>query len=381
MRVAIVGAGPAGLYLARLLQRAGDDHQVEVFEQGIRAATWGFGVGLGSRVMREIETLDPSVHGAIVAAMDFGARQLIRLEEQDFVIEYPEALGAIERLQLLRILADAAEQSGVRLHYNHREEDVDRLAAEYDLVVAADGIGSSLRAQRRAAFGTSAYELTNRFAWYGVTSALHPMALVFRRYSGGVFIGHYYAYNATMSTFVAECDAATWSLFGMGGMLDHERKVLMETVFARELDGQPLIENRSIWRRFPVVANQRWSDGNLVLLGDALQSAHFSIGSGTRLAMEDAAALFAAIKQVGTDIVAALALFEAIRRPARHTFGEAARKSFEWYERISGYMDQPILDFIYDFLTRTGRIDDARLRTYAPNFVEAFRKHQAVRVA
>ncbi len=381
MRVAIIGAGPAGLYFARLLQRAGSGHQVEVFEQGPRGATWGFGVGLGSRVMREIETLDPPVHSAIVSAMDFGTRQLIRLEERNFTIEYPEPLGAIGRLGLLGILADAAEERGVLLRYDHREDDVDRLAADYDLVVAADGIGSSLRAQRSSALGLSAYELTNRFAWYGVATALRPMALVFRTYSGGVFIGHYYPYNATMSTFVAECDAATWSLFSMETMSDQERKVLMETVFAPELKGRVLVENRSIWRCFPVVTNQRWSDGNLVLLGDALQSAHFSIGSGTRLAMEDAAALFAAITQAGPDIGAALARFEVIRRPARHTFGEAARKSFEWYERIASHMDQPILDFIHDFLTRTGRINDERLRTYAPNFLEAFQKHQAARAA
>lgn len=376
MKVAVVGAGPAGLFFARLLKKAHPDWSVDLFEQGPRGATWGFGVGLGSRVMREIEALDPPVHTAIVDAMDFGSRQLFRLEEEEFTVDYAEPLGAVERLTLLRILGSAAEECGVRIHYGTRQEDGEQLTARYDLVVGADGAGSSLRTQHGAALGTSTYELTNRFAWYGVATALRPMALVFRTAAGGTFVAHYYAYTPTMSTFIAECDEATWQGTGMDRMSDAERKSLIETVFAAELQGHALVENRSIWRRFPVVTNRRWTDGNLALLGDALQSAHFSIGSGTRLAMEDAAALFAAVTHAPSSIGAALQRFEDTRRPARDTFGEAARKSFEWYERVAEHMDQPILDFIHDFLTRTGRIDDERLRTYAPQFLNAYRKHK-----
>lgn len=377
MKVLVVGAGPAGLYFARLLKRANPGYAVTVVEQGSRGASWGFGVGLGGRAMREIETLDPAIHRAILAAMDFGDRQLFRVDGQEFVVDYPEAMGAIERLTLLRILAAAAEDVGVVLRYDHRENDLDRVVEDHDLVVASDGINSSSRAQRQAQFGTQSYELTNRFAWYGVAAALRPMALVFRMVGSGAFIGHYYAYGPEASTFVAECDAAAWNGTGMDRMSDAERKALFEQVFAAELEGNLLIENRTVWRRFPVVTNQHLSFGNVVLLGDSLRSAHFSIGSGTRLAMEDAAALFAAFAEARRDVPRALARFETLRRPARDLFGEAARHSFEWYETVATRMDRPILDFIHEFMGRTGRIDDRRLATYAPQFFEEYQRSHA----
>ena len=374
MNVLVVGAGPAGLYFARLFKRANPDCAVTVVEQGSRDAAWGFGVGLGGRAMREIASLDPAVHRAILAAMDFDDRQLFRLDEQEYVVDYPQAFGAVERLTLLRILAAAAEEVGVVLRYGHREDDLDAAAKAHDLVVASDGVNSSLRAQRQASFGTRSYELTNRFAWYGVAAALRPMALVFRTIGGGAFIGHYYAYGAQASTFVAECDTAAWVGTGMDRMTDAERRVLFEQVFAPELEGRPLVDNRSNWRRFPVVTNERFASGNVVLLGDSLRSAHFSIGSGTRLAMEDAATLFAAFAETGQDVPRALARFEALRRPARDLFGEAARRSFEWYETVATRMDQPILAFIHEFMGRTGRIDDRRMAAYAPGFFEQYQQ-------
>ena len=377
MKVLGGGAGPAGLYFARLLKRANPGHAVTVVEQGARGASWGFGVGLGGRAMREIETLDPEVHRAILDAMDFDDRQLFRVDGQEFTVEYPAAMGAVERLTLLRILAAAAEEAGVELRYGQRLDDLDAAAGRYDLVVASDGINSSSRMQRQAAFGTRSHELTNRFAWYGVAAALRPMALVFRTVGGGAFIGHYYAYGPQASTFVAECDAASWTGTGMDAMTDAERKALFERVFAAELDGHKLVENRTTWRRFPVVTNERLSDGNVVLLGDSLRSAHFSIGSGTRLAMEDAAALFAAFAETGADVARALARFEALRRPARDLFGEAARRSFEWYETVATRMDQPILAFIHEFMGRTGRIDDRRMAAYAPRFFQEYQRHLA----
>jgi 2-polyprenyl-6-methoxyphenol hydroxylase-like FAD-dependent oxidoreductase len=375
MKVAVVGAGPAGLFFSRLLKRAQPSADVQVFEQGLEGATWGFGVGLGGRSMREIEALDPRVHAAIVAAMVFGSDQNIHLNGEDFAIEYSETMGAIERLALLRILAAAARECGVVLRYNVRVESAEELTG-FDLIVAADGIGSSLRKEREKAFGTHIRELSNRFAWYGVGTALRPSALVFRTVPAGRLIGHYYAYTPRMSTFVAECDDATWRAAGFESLSNEGRRATVARIFAPELQGEPLIDNRSIWRRFPVVTNERWYAGNVVLIGDALRSAHFSIGSGTRLAMEDAAVLAAALQQADGDIARALPRFAALRAPARETIGEAARRSFEWYEEIAAHMDQPLLPFIYTFLTRTGRIDDERLKQYAPGFFKAYSQHR-----
>ena len=182
---------------------------------------------------------------------------------------------------------------------------------------------------------------------------MRPGSLVFRATDKGHFVAHYYPYTSAMSTFVAECDATTWKAAGLDQMSDDQRHAYIERIFAPELAGTPLIDNRSIWRNFPVITNKAWSVDNIVLIGDALMSAHFSIGSGTRLAMDDAAALFEAVQQ-SSDVSAALKAFDEIRRPWRERFGAAAEKSFNWYERLPEIMEQEPIDFVYDFLTRTG---------------------------
>lgn len=376
MRIAIVGGGPAGLYLARLLKRHDQATQVTVYEQNQPDATFGFGVGLGGKAREQIRQLDAEVHDRITAAMVFNNRQNIHLNGHDTLLEYGVTNGAIERLNLLRILQDACREVGVELRHAQRIESLDDVA-ECDLLVGADGVNSAVRRLHGEAFGTSVRHLTNHFAWYGVGRPMRPNALVFRRTAGGHFVGHYYAYTATMSTFVAECDAATWTTSGMDEMTDDERRAEIERIFAPELAGDPLIDNRSIWRNFPVITNAHWSVGNAVLLGDALMSAHFSIGSGTRLAMDDAGALFTAVRDSGDDVPAALARFVERRRPVRENFRQAAERSFLWYERLPEIMAQSPVDFVYDFLTRTGRVDDSRLATYCPGFFELYRRHRA----
>ncbi len=379
MRVAIVGGGPAGLYFARLLKRNRPAHEVVVFEQNAPDATFGFGVGLGGKARDRIRQADPAVHDRMTACMVFTNKQAIHLNGRETLLEYAQTGGAIERLNLLRILQHACAEVGVVIHARQR---VDTLAAldGFDLVVAADGINSAIRQLHGDAFGTDVHHLTNHFAWYGVARAMRPSALVFRQTAVGHFVGHYYAYTESMSTFVAECDHATWSASGMAEMTDSERRRFMEAVFAAELQGDALIENRSIWRSFPAVTNQRWHVGSTVLVGDALLSAHFSIGSGTRLAMDDAGSLYEAVKDA-TDIPSALAAFEAQRRPVRERFREAAERSYEWYERLPQVMDQAPLDFVHDFLTRTGRIDDARMAEYCPGFHAEYHRSRPARTA
>jgi 2-polyprenyl-6-methoxyphenol hydroxylase-like FAD-dependent oxidoreductase len=374
MRVAIVGAGPAGLYFARLLKRSHPDTDVHVHEQGPEGATWGFGVGLGGRTMAEIEASDRQVHDRMAAAMLFTREQRISLNGEAIDLEYAQATGAISRLELLNILIAACRDVGVELHFDATVDSADRLG-DADLIVASDGANSRLRAERESGFGTERRILTNHFAWYGVGRRLYPSALVFRSFEGGTFIGHYYGYADGLSTFVAECDDATWQKLGFEAMSDDQRKAAIERVFAPELDGSPLVSNRSIWRRFPAVSNRHFHSGNIVLLGDSLRVAHFSIGSGTRLAMEDAAALHRAFAECGGNIPEVLPRFEQIRRPARDSFGEAARLSFEWYEDVARHMNQPLLPFVRNFLMRTGRISDERLRSYVPGFDEAYRHY------
>jgi 2-polyprenyl-6-methoxyphenol hydroxylase-like FAD-dependent oxidoreductase len=376
MRIAIVGGGPAGLYLARLVKRHDPASEITVYEQNQPDATFGFGVSLGGKARDQIRLLDAEVHDRLTAAMVFNNLQNIHLNGHDTLLEYGATNGAIERLDLLRILQDACGEVGVEMRHGVRIERLGDLGG-YDLLVGADGVNSAVRRLHGDAFGTKMYNLTNYFAWYGVGRAMRPNALVFRRTDSGHFVGHYYAYTPSMSTFVAECDAATWRSSGFDAMSDEERRREIERIFAPELAGDPLIDNRSIWRNFPVVTNANWHVGNAVLLGDALLSAHFSIGSGTRLAMDDAGALFAALRDDGGDIPAALAGFVERRRPVRENFRQAAELSFLWYERLPEVMDQSPIDFVYDFLTRTGRVDDSRLATYCPGFLQLYRRHRA----
>ena len=375
MKIGIIGGGAAGLYLARLIKLHAPQHTVDVVEQNAPDATFGFGVGLGDGARGRIKALDPELHDRMAAGMVFSNSQNIQLNDDATLIEYTHSSGAIGRLELLRILQDACREAGASVRHNVRAEGVD-IFAGYDLIVGADGVNSVVRRADEAAFGTYNGFLTNRFAWYGVGRPMRPGSLVFRETGLGRFVAHYYPYSETMSTLVAECDAETWDSSGLAAMSDPERRSLIENVFAPELEGDPLVDNRSIWRQFPIVENERWSSGNIVLLGDALLSAHFSIGSGTRLAMDDAEALFSALQETG-NVEAALARFEEIRRPSRELFRVAAKKSYMWYENLSVVMQQEPLDFVYNFLTRTGRVDDARLAEYAPGFYGAWREARA----
>lgn len=370
MKIAVVGGGPAGLYLARLLRLHTPQHTVDVFEQNAPDATFGFGVGLGGKARDLIRSIDPDVHDRITARMVFSSSQRIHLNGHDIVLEFGQAGGAIGRLDLLQTLQEACIEVGVNLTNNVRIEHLEGLRG-YDMIVGADGVNSVVRRLHGDAFGTMTSYLTNHFAWYGVGRAMRPGSLVFRSNRHGRFVGHYYPYTDTMSTFVPECDAETWRTSGLDDMSDDERRLFVQDIFAEELRGDPLIDNRSIWRNFPVITNRNWHVGNTVLIGDALLSAHFSIGSGTRLSMDDAMALFTAIRD--TDgVQAALQRYVEIRRPMRERFRVAAEKSYTWYERLAEVMAQQPVDFVYDFLTRTGRIDNDRLAKYAPGFFKLY---------
>ena len=376
MKIAVVGGGPGGLYFARLVKRHRPADEVVVIEQNPRDATYGFGVTLGGPARERMKRTDPEVQEKLYAVMLFNDRQNIHLNGDDVLLHYASAGGAIARLELLKILQAACEDVGVVLHHDRRITSVRELDG-FDLIVGADGVNSAVRSEFSEAFGTGSYFLNNKFAWYGVGRAMVPNALVFRQADGGTFVAHYYAYTPSMSTFVAECDGATWHACGLDRMNDDERRRMIEGIFAPELAGAPVIEHKSVWKSFNVITNERWTHRNIALLGDALRSAHFSIGSGTRLAMDDATSLFEAVKECGDDVASALSRYVEIRRPIRDQFGSAAERSFLWYENMGEAMRAPAMDFTYDFLTRTGRVDDARLKDYAPGFYRQYHDYRS----
>jgi anthraniloyl-CoA monooxygenase len=254
---------------------------------------------------------------------------------------------------------------------------LDRIApADYELVVASDGVHSAVREQFAEHFRPAFHTLRNRYVWYGTPQVFPTLSLMFREHDGGSFVAHAYRFSPTASTFIVECDAETWTRAGLASMSDMESRAFCERVFAAELDEHPLLSNRSAWTSFRILSNAQWRHRNLVLIGDALRTVHFSIGSGTRLAFEDAIALHAAIERTPT-IDEALDAFEAARRPIVEKMTTAAANSYEWYEHFNDHMKLSPLEFAMSYVTRSGRVSRADLEKTSPQFLaryDAWRK-------
>jgi 2-polyprenyl-6-methoxyphenol hydroxylase-like FAD-dependent oxidoreductase len=226
-----------------------------------------------------------------------------------------------------------------------------------------------IRRAFEADFGFSLSYLTNKFIWYGTARSFDTLTQTFVETGAGTFNAHHYRYAPTMSTFLVECDRGTWLRAGFDEMSEEETRRYCEGVFTQTLEGQGLVSNRSIWRNFPWVWNDRWSFRNMVLIGDALHTAHFSIGSGTRLALEDALALVKALEAEPRDVPTALTRYEATRRPVVEKLVAASRRSALWYERFAEHMRLAPLELAMSYMTRSHRIDDDRLRAMSPRFM------------
>lgn len=373
MKIRILGAGPAGLWLARSLKRRNSKYDIAIVEQNPADATYGFGVVFSSTALNFLEQSDPDALTELKAQMEIWDGMTI-VHRGEAVHVDGGGFSGIERLALLRTLQKLCESSGIDIRYEHRVDELGELS-DADLIVAADGTNSIVRTALEADFGTHRSELTNRFCWFGTTTPFATNTLTFKQHGNGSFVAHHYRYRPNMSTFLVECDEATWVTSGLAVMDDRHRKKFSESIFREELQGQLLIENNSVWRRFPVVYSDRWHAGKYVLLGDALRSAHYSIGSGTRLAMDDAIALSDAILDTAS-VPDALVSFEERRRPPVDRFREAARRSYEWYERLPEKMELAPLDLAHDFMQRTGRVDEARLNRDSPFFMQRYEQYR-----
>jgi 2-polyprenyl-6-methoxyphenol hydroxylase-like FAD-dependent oxidoreductase len=278
--------------------------------------------------------------------------------------------SSIGRLDLLTILQQRVRAVGVTPRYDTLIQSVEQLTG-YDLIVAADGLNSLVRRTFEGDFGTSVSYSANKFAWYGTTKRFETLSQTFVETELGAFNAHHYRYSPDMSTFLVECDRATWKRYGFADKTVEESKAICERVFASTLERHPLVSNKSVWRNFPWIWNEHWSLGNMVLIGDALHSAHFSIGSGTRLAIEDAIALVKALEAEDT-IFASLVRYQMERKPIVKKLVTAARTSADWYEKFPDHMKLGLMDFAYSYITRSGRIDDARLRAMSPVFMARY---------
>lgn len=377
MKALIVGAGPAGLHLAYLLKRDRPARDVRVVEQNPPEATFGFGVVFSDRALEFLREDDPDTCALVTPAMEQWP-DLAVVHAGTRVTVDGVGFAAIGRLALLQLLRRQCARVGVEPVYGRAVASRTELAG-YDLVVAADGVHSFVRACHGDAFGTTVTYGRNRFAWYGTTRRFETLTQTFAATEHGTFNAHHYRYAPALSTFIVECDEATWARAGLAAMSDAAARAFCERVFAGTLEGHRLVSNRSIWRRFPRVRNARWSHDTVVLVGDALRTAHFSIGSGTRLAMEDAVALARALGEHHTDVRAALAAYETARRPVVDKLLAAADASAAWYERFPEHMGRPPWDLAWSYVQRSGRIDPERLRALAPRFVAGYEAWQRAR--
>jgi 2-polyprenyl-6-methoxyphenol hydroxylase-like FAD-dependent oxidoreductase len=369
VRIAVIGGGPGGLYFAYLWKKRHPDADIDLFEQNAAGATWGFGVVFSEQALEFLRADDPDTVDAIAPRMESWKNITLHLRGEGVAID-GVGFSSIGRLELLTILQQRARAAGVTLHYDMPVESADQLTG-YDLIVAADGLNSMVRRSFEQEFGASVAYSANKFAWYGTTKRFETLSQTFVETGLGAFNAHHYRYSPDMSTFLVECDPVTWQRYGFADKTPEESQAICERVFASTLDGHPLKSNRSVWRNFPWIWNERWSFGNRVLIGDALHSAHFSIGSGTRLAIEDAIALVRAL-EAEPDIPTALARYESERKPIVQKLVTAARTSADWYEKFPEHMKLSLMDFAYSYITRSGRIDDARLRTMSPGFMARY---------
>jgi len=372
VRLAILGAGPAGLLFSLLARRRFPRWQVTVYEQNAADATFGFGVVFSQGALAFLERDAPDLHSQLVPRMEHWPMQRIVHRDQWVDID-GNGFSAVARLELNRFLQDLCRDAGVSMQFGRRIDSLSELGAP-DLIVGADGANSLVRRERQAQFGPRVEWLTNRFAWYGTPRRFECLSLTFRQSEHGAFVAHHYRYSGAMSTFIVECDDATWRRAGLDQAHDEASREYCEGVFAADLAGEPLVSNHSIWRQFPLLHNRSWAAGNAVLIGDALRTMHFSIGSGTRLAFEDAIALDRAFGEAGEDVAGALGAFERERRPVVEKLFAAANASSYWYEKFPEKMQRlDALGLAYDYMTRSGRMSDARLAEIAPEFMRRVR--------
>ncbi len=369
MRIAVIGGGPGGLYFAYLWKKRHPDADIDLFEQNAAGATWGFGVVFSEQALEFLRTDDPDTVDAITPRMESWNNIALNLRGESVEID-GVGFSSIGRLDLLAILQQRVRAVGVTPRYDTLIQSVEQLTG-YDLIVAADGLNSLVRRSFEGDFGASVSYSANKFAWYGTTKRFETLSQTFVETDRGAFNAHHYRYSASMSTFLVECDLATWQRYGFADKTIEQSQAICERVFASTLEGHRLVSNKSVWRNFPWIWNEHWSFKNMVLIGDALHSAHFSIGSGTRLAIEDAIALTKALEAEG-DISAGLHRYQAERQPIVKKLVTAARTSADWYENFPDHMKLGLMDFAYSYITRSGRIDDARLRAMSPLFMARY---------
>ena len=371
MKIAVVGGGPGGLYFALLTKKARPDWQVVVHEQNRADDTFGFGVVFSDETLDEFLARDPESYGRIREAFAYWDDIIVRYKGEEIRCG-GNGFAGCSRIALLQILQTRCREVGVEMHFESVVDDPAELAG-FDIVVASDGVNSRIRERFKDAFQPSVKLNHNKFTWMGSTRPLDAFTYFFKETAHGVICAHTYQYEAGRSTWIFEMGPDTWAAHGFDAMGETESARALEALFAEELEGHPLIINRSLWRSFPRIGCERWSHDNIVLLGDAKATAHYSIGSGTKLAMECAIALSEAVlAQAETSVEAAFAAYDAARRTAIEVTQHNADVSMAWFEHMGRNFDMKPRQFAMVVMCRAKSItwDNLLLRDEA--FVRGF---------
>ncbi|MCX4631643.1 FAD-dependent monooxygenase [Streptomyces sp. NBC_01443] len=378
MRVAVIGGGPGGLYFAALAKQLSPHWDVTVWERNAPDDTFGFGVVFSDETLDGIAQADPEIYAAMSA--EFARWSDIDVTyRRRTLTSGGHGFAALGRRQLLRILQERCAALAVDVRYRTQAPPAAELAATYDLVVACDGVRSATRAAYADTFGPDLDERSGRYMWLGTDKVFEAFTFLVEERDFGTLQVHAYPYDSTRSTFIVEMDEAAWRRAGFSEFADRDHPPgasdldsirRCEEILAGHLDGHRLLPNNSKWLRFTTVRNRTWRHENVVLLGDAAHTAHFSIGSGTKLAMEDALALAACLHE-HPDVPGALAAYEDERRPVVESTQRAAQASLEWFENIGRYTSQEPPQFAFNLLTRSRRVTYDNLRVRDEEFTTA----------
>ncbi len=373
MRIKVIGGGPAGLYFSILVKKSFPQADIHVIERNKADDTFGFGVVFSDQTLDNFQKADRESYEAITRAFAYWDDIAIQVRDQNFRIGGNGFCGC-SRKTLLMLLQERATGLGIKLSF---EQELTTMPNEdeADLVVLADGLNSLLREANRSHFGTQVDLRPNRFCWMGSTRPFDAFTFFFKETEFGVFIAHCYQYEAGRSTWVLETDPETYAAAGLDAMTQEDSTAFLENVFKDELQGHRLIANRSIWRQFPTIRNKHCTmDGRVVLLGDAKSTAHFSIGSGTKLAMEDAISLHDCLTRNQGRMKEALADFESGRREEVEKTQHAAEVSLVWFEHVKRFLDFDPVQFAFGLMTRSKSITYDNLALRAPDFVKQLDK-------
>ena len=379
MKIVSVGGGPAGLYLAILMKKADPATDVIVVERNRPDDTFGFGVVFSDATLENFADADRETYDAITGALAHWDDIDIHYQEQ-VLTSTGHGFSGLSRQVLLDLLRRRGEALGVRFAFQTEVTDL-RAYADADLILGADGVNSTVRALYAQHFQPEIDWRPNRFVWLGTTFPFSAFTFIFKTDAHGLWRVHAYRYDERQSTFILECTEATWRRAGLDGATEDDTIAFTAQLFARELGGHPVLKNRSLWRSFPTVRNRRWYHGNVVLIGDAAHTAHFSVGSGTKLAMEDAIALADALRRHRA-VEPALRAYEEERRLAVEATQRAAQVSLEWFEETERYYGrlEPV-QFAFSLLTRSLRVTHDNLKTRDAKLVETVDRWVAAKAA